>query len=76
MQTIRNTREDIHDRLMDVLYGLLYHEIPQQAEDIMNMGERVDIDPDGLTDCDSREDFLQLRSLERTLENFEREEYL
>ena len=43
--------------------------------DIMNVGIREDIDVELIPDCDSREDFIQLRSLERTIENFEKGEY-
>ena len=45
------------------------------AEDIMNVGVREDIDVEELLDCEGREDFLELRSLERTIENFEKGEY-
>ena len=60
-----------------VMYSIGLRPIKQaQAEDLMDVGIREDINVELILDCDSREDFLQLRSLERTIENFEKGEYL
>ena len=81
--------DKIHDIMIDRCYGgigLLKFSIDPdsipdcdsrkaQAEDLMDVGIRVDIDPDSIPDTDSREDFLQLTSLERTIENFRVGEY-
>ena len=47
----------------------------ENSEDLMDVGIREDIDVELIADCDSREDFIQLRSLERITENFENGEY-
>lgn len=63
------------NKIMDRAYS--YYEPPiGSREDLMNAGERVGFDVELIPDCDSREDFLELTSLERTIENFERGEYL
>jgi len=69
--------DEMHDEMMDRVYGKigLLEFSKAKAQDLMEVGIRVDIDPDSLPDCDGRSDFLQLRSLERTIENFENEEY-
>ena len=74
-QTIRNTREDLHDRLMDVLFGLDQMEVLNALDDIMVNGERVDIDVEQIADCDSREDFLEHNQLGRIIDNIEKNEY-
>lgn len=70
-------KEEEYDKIMDRLYGSTISRLGGDAKftDIMNCGERVDLDVEQIPDCDSREDFLQLRSLERTMENFEQGEY-
>ena len=60
--------------LLERVYG--HHITPyENPMDIMNVGTREFIDVELIADCDDREDFLQLRSLERTVENFKKEEY-
>lgn len=71
--------DEKYDHLVDMCFGSqmsLHFMTKENVEDIINRGVREDLDVELIADCDNREDFLQLRSLERTIENFERGEYL
>ncbi len=70
-------KDNTYDEMMDEAYGevFLLNFDEAKAEDLMEVGIREDIDVEKILDCESREDFLELTSLQRTAEFFRTEEY-
>ncbi len=67
-------QDKLYDEYVDEFYGK-FEQSEAHFTDIMECSNREEIDVEQIPDCDGREDFLELASLQRTADNFEREEY-
>ncbi len=67
-------QDKLYDECMDEFYGE-FEQSEAHFTDIMECCSREDIDVETIPDCSNREDFLELASLQRTVNNFERGEY-
>ncbi len=70
-------KDNTYDEMMDEAYGEAYmmNFDEAKAEDLMEVGIREESDVEQIPDCDSREDFLELASLQRTEEHLVTGEY-